>query len=423
MDENAEAGVTFGEILKAIKRRIWLVAGATVALTALIVLSVVFWWNPSVGAYSLTFGLAYPDSDSLKYPDGTPFYYQEIVSLDNLVKAKESDGRFAGINVERLYEKDGISVTMTQSADTERKERKYVLSAKASYFSGKTAATEFLRALARQAVLRAVESAKEISYALDQSAFAGADFEGKIALLVRQKEDLLARYDEWIALYSGSYTVAGKTLINHRAEVDVLFGTATQEALLDELETNGYVSSELLEAKRKALEAEKAENAAKIEALKAALKEAPAAASFTVGSLSASASASATAQQLPLDLSETLAALLVRNVQIDGQLGALTEENVAAFAEKLNATYLELQERADKAQAVGTALYEQEARVHFESAQAAESGGVNVFLAVVGGFVLSLFVVCIVVCATELSKRRKQTAQEKTEKENQEGTE
>lgn len=396
-------GVTFGDIFRAVGKRKWLVLLVTLLFAAVAVLAAIFLYDPFFSTYSRTFTLSYPDSGAGKFPDGSPFNYRDIVSLDALTQTKNADGRFAAIDVEKLSERDAVTITQVQqqtAGELTQPTDQYTITVKARYFSGKGAATEFLNALARQPILKAVQIARTMNYSLDESSFENADFESRLELLSAQKENLLAQYDAWIALYRGNYTAAGRTLVNHRAEIDVAFGDVLQRSLSSELETNGYVSLQLLPAQRAALEAEKAENEQKISALLGALG--PSAAALTLSS--AAETSAAPVQQA--GLSETLAALLVRNVEIDSQLKALTEENVTAFETKLKNVYQALQEAAAKAQAVGYALYEQEARVYFETSQAVQEGDISPVLAAVGGLVVGLIVACIIACAVELPKRK-----------------
>lgn len=407
--EEKQSGVTLGEIAGAVKKRLWIVLLAAVALAAIAAVFALFVYDPMFGNYSLTFTLTYPDSAAGKYPDGSPFYYREIVSESALSDAKNSDGRFAEIDIEKLCEKDGIAIA-EEKKEGESSSGRYTITVSARYFSDRTAATAFLSALARQSMLRAVQIAKTMNYSLDESAFAGADPESRLELLAVQKQNILAQYDAWIALYSGGYSVAGKTLLNHRAEIDVAFGDVLQNSLMSELETNGYVSLELLPARRAALEAEKAENEKKIEALLGALGS-------TVSRALALASEELPATpvvQQPADLSETLAALLVRNVEIETRLSLLTEENVRAFEEKLQSVFDAMQEAANKVQAVGYALYEQGSRVYFDTARATQEGTLSPVLAGVVGLVLGFVVASVIVCAAELPKRKKETDQAAT---------
>lgn len=397
--EETQSGVTFGEIVKAVKKRLWIVLIATLALAVLAVLAAQYLFNPSGSTYSLSFTLSYPGSGTGKYPDGSPFYYQEIISLEALNAAKTSDGRFDKINVEKLSEKDGISIELSETGG------KYTLTAKARYFSNRTEATLFLRDLAKRPLTTAVEKSKSASYTLDEAAFYSAGYEGRLEVLARQKESILAQYDEWIELYRENYSAAGKTLANHRAEADVLFSDVVQSSLASELETNGYVLLEYLDAQRKALQAEKEENERKIEALRGALKDSPSLALISDDETSTTA-------QKPLDLSETLAALLVRNVQIDSQLQALTEDNIKAFDARLDEVYAALQSAANKVQAVGNALCEQEARVYFDTAQAVQNGGIGLALAAVGGLIIGFLLSCLVVCLVEIPKSRRSGGEE-----------
>lgn len=388
--EERETGITFGEIFRALRRRLFVVLAATLVLAAALVLLAQFVYNPAKENYSLSFELYFPGGEGVRYPDGTPFYYHELISLESLTEVRDANEEFSGIDVAKMSERDEISVS-----PPEGEEGGYTLSVRASYFRSRAQATKFLSALASRPASIAVQKASESSYSLDEDAFTGADFEGKLDLLARQREELLAQYDAWTGYLSGNYTVSGKTLANHRAEVLVLFGEALQRALYEELETNGYVPLELRESKLNALRAERAENEQKIAALKQAL-----------GDVSAGFPSQETATQ-PLDLSEELAALIIRNVQIDSQISALTEENIANFSSRIRSEYLKLQSAAASIRSVGVALYEKEARVTFETSRASVSGGIHPALAVIGGLILSLVLVSIVVCAVEIPKSRR----------------
>ncbi len=397
MEETVESGVTFGEIRRAIARHVWTVVIVVLAVTVFTVLSAEFLYNPRVSTYNLTFTLSYPDSAAGKYPDGSPFYFRELISLDSLTATRDSDGRFSKIDVEKLAESDDISIEQEKDGEGKLIPGQFTVSVRAGYFADRTEATQFLNALSRRPVLKAVETARSMNYALDASAFENTDYANKLSLLIRQKQTILDQYDEWIALFRSNYTAAGKTLINHRAEADVILGEALYSSLASELETNGYVPVSMLAAKRSALEAERAENERKIEALREALAALPSAAALSdVDPVSG-----------PLDLSETLASLIVRNVQIDSQLAALTEENIAKFDAEVERIYGALQEAAGKVQAVGVALYEQESRVYSSTARAVREGDIGLLFSCLVGLILGAAIACVWVCVADFSKRKK----------------
>lgn len=408
MEETRESGVTFREICRMIWKRVWIVAIVTVTVALFAFLGVKFLYNPANSTYSVSFKLSYPNSDKIKYPDGTPFYYQEIVSRERLSAAKESDESFAGIDIEKLLQKDGISISaeIQEQAAASVYTGRYTISARTGYFSGKEQGTRFLSALARLSVSAVIDVATEMNYRLDDSAFREADFNGKLDLLVGEKEGIIAEYNDWIALYNGSYSVGGKTLVNHRTEVESIFGTALKNALEAELEANGYVPLELMESRRELLMAEKERNEREIETLK--------------GLLTLGVKASSDSDSTAFNFSQKISELVARNVQIDTQLANMTEENVKAFEAKLNEVYATLQAAADKVREVGIALCTQESRVYFDTVQAVETGGISSALAGVAGAVVGFLLSGFVVCAAEMSKRRRVSENAADEPKNEE---
>ena len=80
-----EQGITFGEIFK----RIWkakLVLGITgVTTCAVVLLGVHFAYSKPSREYVSEAKLSFEGIDNDKYPNGTNFYYQSIISYENLV--------------------------------------------------------------------------------------------------------------------------------------------------------------------------------------------------------------------------------------------------------------------------------------------------------------------------------------------------
>ncbi len=397
MDDTKENGVTFAEICKVIWKRIWIVAIVTLTLAVVAFLGAKFLYNPGKSTYSVTFILNYPNSDAKKYPDGSPFFFQDIVSEERLAAAKEADKSFAKIDIEKLLEEDGISI------EEETRERngdivptgKYIITAESGYFSDKKQGTQFLSALVGLAQREVVEIAEEMNYRLDESAFNDADYSGKLDLLLRQKDSLISEYDYWISLYNSNYAVDGKSLVNHRAEVETIFGAALRDSLSTELSTNGYVPLELVENRRELLTAEKERNDTQIEELKNLLKLSGTGSSLEGGNLTV------------FDFSERLSALTTRNVEIEIQLEKLTEANIRKFESRLNEVYTTLQEAADKVHEVGVALCGQETRAYLDTTQAQEEGGISSILAAVLGALVGFLLASLIVYLVEIPKSRR----------------
>ena len=90
--------------------------------------------------------------------------------------------------------------------------------------------------------------------------------------------------------------------------------------------------------------------------------------------------------------------------------GTLTADGARAFATKLNGYFTSLNAAAETLKNVTTAIYEQNTFAEFISQNADSSGDTNIVLVAVAAFVLAFIVVAIVVCASEYSRQRKQTA-------------
>lgn len=412
-----ESGLSFGEIFMAVRKKFKYVLLATVAFAALFCIAVEFLYNPLACSYEISFVLSYPASDTQKYPDGTPFYYRDIITLDEMQKAIGEDGRFDGIDVKKMTENDDITITpeIREVGNTLVETSRYMISVKSSYFGSRDLATAFLYAVARYPRRNVIRKAENINFMLDESTFTSADFEDRIDLLARQRESILAQYDEWIELYRESYSVSGITLVNYRSEAEIAFSSTLQNSLLNELETNGYVPLSELPSRLKVLNAEKAENELKIAALKAALSLgtpafAPTAYSNKEIDESDSVHSSVIVEQQPLDLSEMLASLIARNVQIDSQLSVLTEANVTAFETRLKEVFDRMNGEegiAASVRAVGKGLYEEETRVTFDTSQVIRRGGIGLALNIVCGIVFGFLVSCVGACIAVLPKRKR----------------
>ena len=105
-----EQGITLGVIFK----RIWkakLVLGITgVTTCAVALLGVHFVYSKPSREYISEAKLSFEGIDTDKYPNGTNFYYQSIISYENLVKVKDSSSEYADIDVDKIVDKDGISI-------------------------------------------------------------------------------------------------------------------------------------------------------------------------------------------------------------------------------------------------------------------------------------------------------------------------
>lgn len=395
-----ERGSTFADILRKIGKQFKFAAALTVLLTALLTLAIVFWYDPLVTEYSRSFFISFPGSESQKYPDGTAFYYHDLISEESLMRLKNGgDARFSSIDVGKIISEDAISIE-TDETMTDH----FTVKVKGSFFQNADSVNAFLFAVANLAKQYAVEKAASVDFSLDEDIFESADYANRIELLALQRDSIVAQYDEWIAFYKESFPILGKTLANHRAEAVITFSEGLQSSLSEELTKNGYVPLDRLEERKASLQAEYDGNMRKIEELKKAL---PVAGAFVPALL---AESSVTANTL--DLSEMLASLIARNVEIESQISELTTEKVQAFEEKLSAAFQAQQKVSVSANRVSKALYEN-ARVDPITAQAKREGGLGLAPALVCAFAVSAVLSCI--CAYLLALRAERRSPEPPE--------
>lgn len=391
MEEELESrGISIQEIWRVIKKKIWLILLLSLAAALAAVVLFSYWINPRSADYKLEFELIYPDAASQKYPDGTIFYYQDIISMESLAAAKESNARFAELDVSAMGREDLISIAKNEETGT------YTISARQSYFEDRAQATAFLRALAQLPIERVKTKAAALDFSLSKSVFDGVQFEDKLTLLSDQKAEILARYDVWIAQYSGDYIASGKALKNYRTEASVVLGDVIFEELKEELSRYGYVSRELLQVKLAELREEREINDRKLKEIESALEKLR--------------PANTTTNDFGDGLAEIIAELISRNVELDREIAALTEENVETFTARLDAEYEKLQNVADSIRNVASLLYEQESRANFMTSNATAEGGTSTALIGVGIFVLAFLIAGAAVFARGLPKLRAEEA-------------
>ncbi|MDE7158323.1 MAG: hypothetical protein K2N74_01995, partial [Clostridiales bacterium] len=123
MDNETENSLTIGEVCGIIWKRILYVLAASALVMLAAVLVFIFAINPSKVSYSGEFWVVYPamypDSTKKtpKYPDGSDFYYHDIISKESLQAIVDSDEQLKKIDVEKLLASDGLSFTAERDED------------------------------------------------------------------------------------------------------------------------------------------------------------------------------------------------------------------------------------------------------------------------------------------------------------------
>ncbi|MDE6504732.1 MAG: hypothetical protein K2L42_02560 [Clostridia bacterium] len=240
MQEEAN-GISLRDILKTIFTQKWLALIIAIVITVGGVLAIQLGYNNGQKYYTSQFSLVLPEDDKdgtrYTYPDGTPFQYADMVAYKSLNAVKETDERFADIDIDKIVKKGAISVSRDVS---EEKETIYTLTAKASYFPNGGVARDFLVALANVPVKYL--SMMNVDYNVYLSLYADADdYESEISLLNSQLDYVVKEFETLIKNYGGNFVANGKTLSAHYNEakayadknkLDVLFAQVREEGIL-----------------------------------------------------------------------------------------------------------------------------------------------------------------------------------------------
>lgn len=392
-----ENGVTFGDIFRMIKKRLWIVLLSCAVFTVACVLLLAFLINPGMTTYTMSFRILFPTSDSAVYPDGSPFVFQDIVTEEYLNETKALGEEFSSINVSRMLKNNAASVSIARTEEglTEA-EGPYTLQFEGSYFDNDDQADNFLHALARLTCSKLKARATEVSYQIDLEDFRNAPFPERLLLLEQQRSTLLMQYDFWIENYSEAYSVKladGKaTLGGLRAKVTTLFGQNTLGELREEIESKGYAYAEDFAEYQASLIDEYKLNEIEETEIRDAMSE-------------------------NSDLPDRLLELIARNSRIKrwldlqtnytvGSSPTLTKINNDAFAKRLEDEYDKLQVASETLTAAISSIYDQGTQVIFEEQTVQRAGGISLILG--GGVALvgSALVACIVVYCVERSKQR-----------------
>ena len=410
MNEEREEGITFGEIVRLVRRRLWAVLAAAALVTACAVLLTVLVLNPRSVRYGFTFALSSPAAPAQQYADGAPFYYRDVVSEAALAAVLAGDERFAGTDPAQMIENDDVTIASDGGADTMYLGT-YTVRVKAGAFPDASAAAAFLRGVAENAARMIRESAENLDYSVQSSAYYAAPLEDRISVLAQLRETLLENYNAWIARYSGAYSVSvngtRKTLGNYRAEASAPFSAGLQENLSKTCREGGYgqivlasdasdeTVAKAVSLQRAALKEEYERNRKVIEGFQG------------IQRAEGGSSAGSGVEQY-----------IVRNGVISSQIGnftasgeddgsgTLTAGSVKAFSDTLDAQYRALASAAETLKQVTAVIYAENTWASYPARSIVSEGGINPVLAGAAAFVLSFVAAAIVVCTVDYPAHR-----------------
>ncbi len=464
-----EVGVTVYDVLNVVKKRIiWIVSVATAIFIAATLVTV-FVYNRNGVEYTYGFEIVSSDLAGGKYPDGTIFYYGDLVSETALLKVRDSDERFSSIDVEKMarqgdiylsyHQPDSTKETLAPNGDDVNEDKWYrTVTVKGKYFESKAQAAAFLRAALELPVKQSLSLAENVNYETDLDAFDACrtTYAEKIGYLRSQANANVAVYDSLIDLYGPDYYVSGfrDTLAGCRLSAKSVFTAADYNHLVGDADANYFVPRSTEDYNRffydaqnavKIKKRQKEDNLRLIEELEK---------NVAVVTLAG--------EDIPSDAySRKIAELKTENAAIDVEIGRLlgqtgqllcekrtdvrsevwqeefalynalrmdcygkqiTEAELVLLYGKDRTTFREnlayfrdvLHKEAEKAKSIKVSVDSKETFVRFKSAEPVVSGVVNSYLVMALSFFGGFLLASVVFCCIDLPKVMRKRAAEKS---------
>ena len=252
--EEGEKKLTFQAWLKGIAHYKWWVVGGTVALGLVGALGVQFGVNPLTeklsANYNYNLATITDENGVERYVDGSAFNYASITSRWALQHAKDSDPKFAKINIDKIIKESAITVNKSVEFKTDSsgnaipdsKSVKYTIEAVAKYFPSKEIGKEYLEKLIYlpQVISSdAVNRYNVTSYI--GSSFANDSYIKRVNALSLQRKGIEKTYSDLDDAF-GPYVIAneqGQTL--NQVSVDFASAANNVQLLINSFYANGFV--------------------------------------------------------------------------------------------------------------------------------------------------------------------------------------
>ena len=210
--EEEKQGISIGDIFK----KIWhakITLGVTfVAVMVVGVLGIQYLYSKPSEKYTAGLTYNFEGAAEGKYPNGTTFNYQSIISLDNLATIKDSNDSYKDVDINGLVQDNAISITLVPQEVTSEtgestvtKLNTFTFEASCSYFPNDTIAKSFISDLLNSQYTFAIGLYDAIDYDANLVlANSATTYESQITYLNAQAQYILTSYDELKELF-GAY--------------------------------------------------------------------------------------------------------------------------------------------------------------------------------------------------------------------------
>ena len=386
-DQDQQGGVSLGEILSMIWKRIVWILGISVLAALVIGLVTMFVIGPKKETYNLTFSIEYPyqyivDEEGkytgqMQYPDGSVFLAQSIIYADRLNAAKATSADFAKIDIDEMSAEGKITISEQGEGSGV-----YTVSASASYFTSKTQATAFLKAVCAVTRQNIIDKAKNASVFSDLTIADDATLEKKITILEARYESILSQYEKYLGY--GAFTY-GEKAYDVRASYAEAFTMNIAAVQIAKLELETEMNEEIIRGQRE----EYLEWANKVDL-------------NTFEGLNKYHETISKYNELNVQNRKELERLY-SIVKYEGDEYYHVSD---AFAEKLDADYQTINNASNTYNEIVIALYESNTIVS-GSGKVSTTGGANTIMYAAVGFVAAFIIASIVFCVVDYNRKKK----------------
>ncbi len=426
--EQEENVISIGEIFKVIFRRVWWVVGVTAAFLLIFVMVAQFWYNKNNQTYSVNYEMYFPGMNEGYYPDGTQYRLDSVVSVETLVKIRNSNEEFDNIDVEQMVQNDEISITKVavtaEDSSTGVAQSYFTLNVSAKYFKNSDQAAAFIREVAAYPVNYALEVVQTLSHD-DNLKIYDANytdtFKKKIDQLTGQSNYLVDGYKDIANVVGSLYIVNGKTIAEYQKEVAAIFDETEVERIRLQIQTKKYDEEDFIEYGKFV---ENSNN--KIELYNKQIQlnnKIVSAVEIKLDELLEKLNAMGQTI-IAADVAEyinTIANYQDQNARLQDAIDILNElindKSQEEVQQDINAILLSLdsyKEQLNEATTVYANVYKQfyneTCVVSFRSNKIAATGGINIILAALIGAVIGFVVVSIVIYIIDMPKYRRNKA-------------
>lgn len=273
MEENKS--ITISRIFYVAFRRWKLFLPVAVGVALLSSLAILLLYNPYKANYVATFTYTSMDLQQNKYADGSSFSYGNLVSLDNLTAIKNSDEKYASIDVDSLVSKDKIKISREYEKDNNNQETgtyTYTLEMNKKYFSKLDIASSFAYDIAYSAIKEDQRKVDNFNIGESVATFdSQSTFEGQINALANQSNTLsmlYKTYTEPTNVETVYPPILYSLALEHKQNLEANFSSGHATTLKAKISEYGFVKDYSvadysdLDAARAPLLQEKADNEA-----------------------------------------------------------------------------------------------------------------------------------------------------------------